>query len=155
MSRRPIVHNLHLARLADDGYALEVDAEGVLLVKYVPYVTSACEVKMGMILVRLTTAGSIDDIMGFPDHTVFFVGEMPCDEQGQPLTSIVIGSQRTSLTTRLSYDHHFSSKPAAGGYPSMYAQVRQYVTILESYAQHLDPRGNGEGRAAAHPERGC
>jgi len=122
-----------------DGYALEVDSEGVLLVKHVPYVTPARKVKQGTILFRLTTAGSIDDIVGFPDHTAFFVGETPCDDEGHPLTKIIVGSQHTQLTPRLAYDHYFSSKPGPAGYPSMFAQVRQYVTILESYAQRLEP----------------
>ena len=139
MSRPLIARNADLARLADEGYALEVDLEGVLLVKHVPYVTPAHEVKQGTILIRLTTAGSIDDIVGFPDHTAFFVGETPCDDKGHPLTKIIIGSQHTQLTPRLAYDHYFSSKPGPAGYPSMYAQVRQYVTILESYAQRLEP----------------
>jgi len=139
MSQRPIARSADLARLVDDGYALDVDSEGVLSVKYVPYVTPAREVKQGTILFRLTTAGSIDDIVGFPDHTAFFVGETPCDDEGHPLTKIIVGSQRTQLTPRLAYDHYFSSKPGPAGYPSMSAQVRQYVTILESYAQRLEP----------------
>lgn len=139
MSRLPIDRNADLTRLADEGYALEVDPESVLLVKQVPYVTPAREVKRGTILGRLKTAGSIDDIVSFHDHTVFFAGEMPCDDQGRPLTKVVIGSQHTQLTPRLSYDHYFSSKPGPDGYPSMYDQVRQYVTILESYAQRLEP----------------
>lgn len=139
MSRLPIARNADLARLADEGYALEVDPESVLLVNHVPYVTPAREVKRGTILGRLKTAGSIDDIVSFHDHTVFFAGEMPCDDQGRPLTKVVIGSQRTQLTPRLAYDHYFSSKPGPEGYPSMYDQVRQYVTILESHAQRLEP----------------
>jgi hypothetical protein len=90
-------------------------------------------------MAKVTTAGSIDDIVGFPDHTVFFAGEMPCDHAGQPLTRVVISSTRTALTPRLFYDHHFSQKPGPAGYASMYDQVRHYVTILESFAQRLDP----------------
>jgi hypothetical protein len=139
MSQRPIARNADLARLVDEGYVLEVDLEGVLLIKHVPYVTPASKVKEGTILFRLTTAGSIDDIVGFPDHTAFFVGETPCDHEGHPLTKIIVGSQRTQLPPGLVYDHYFSSTPGPAGYPSMYAQVRQYVTILESFAQRLEP----------------
>jgi hypothetical protein len=139
MSRPPIDRNLHLARLADEGYALDVDPDGVLLVRLVPYVTPRREVKTGTIMAKVTTAGSIDDIVAFPDHTVFFAGEMPCDYEGRPLNRVVISSQRTALTPRLAYDHHFSQKPGPAGYASMYDQIRHYVTILESYAQRLDP----------------
>lgn len=139
MLRPPIARNPHLARLADEGYAVGVDPEGVLLVKHVPYVTATREVRRGTILARVTTAGSIDDIVGFPDHTVYFSGELPCDHHGQPLRSVVISSAHTQLTPNLSFDHHFSSKPGPQGYASMYDQVRQYVSILESYAQRIDP----------------
>src|SRR4051812_15795163 len=139
MCRQPIARNTDLTHLVDDGYALEIDRDGVLLVNHVPYVTPERRVKRGTIVFRLTTAGSIDDVVGFPDHTAFFMGEIPCDDEGRPLTKIVVGSQQTQLTTRVAYDHYFSSKPGPEGYSSMYAQVRQYVMILESYAQRLEP----------------
>lgn len=140
MSLLPIARNPALARLADEGYALGIDSEGVLLVHHVPYVTATREVKRGTILGKLTLAGSIDDIAGFQDHSVYFVGEMPCDDQGRGLTKIVIDSQGGPLTSRLTYSHRFSSKPpGSSGYGSMDAQIRQYVTILESYAQRLEP----------------
>lgn len=144
MSRRLIDRNANFARLADEGYALDVDREGVLLVRQVPYVTTARAVKRGTIIAKVTTAGSIEDIVGFPDHTVFFAGEMPCDHDGRPLTNMVIASQHTALTPRVAYDHHFSHKPGPAGYPSMYQQIRQYVTILESYAQRLDPQASAK-----------
>lgn len=94
----PIARNRELTRLADDGFALEVDPEGVLLVHHVPYVTSAREVKFGTMLVRVTTSGSVADIVGFPDHTVFFAGETPCDDRGVPLFKVINSSQHTQLS---------------------------------------------------------
>lgn len=135
----PIARNPDLARLAGEGYALEVDQEGVLVVRHVPYVTPAREVKRGSLMLKLVLAGSIDDIKGFPDHTACFAGEVPCDHEGRPLAAIINQSERVAMSSRLTRDHYFSSKPGPNGYPSMYAQVKQYITILESHARRIDP----------------
>lgn len=139
MSRQPIAHNVDLTRLENEGYALDVDIEGFLLVKNIPYVTKERQVKSGTIIGRIKTSGTIDDIIGFHDHTVHFIGDIPCDHNGNPLTKVVIGSSSYPLGTRITANHHFSSKPGPQGYPSMYAQIRQYATILESYAHKIDP----------------
>lgn len=138
MSRQPIAHNTDLTRLENEGYALDVDHEGYLVVKGVPYVTRNREVRRGTIVGKLVTRGTVDDIVGFQDHTVHFAGEMPCDDKGCPLTNVVIDSNRQQLGTRIWVDHRFSSKPGPQGYPSMYSQIKQYVTILESYAHRID-----------------
>lgn len=138
MSRQPIARNADLLRLEAEGYALEIDVEGYLLVKHVPYVTRTLKVKRGSIVVKLVTRGTIDDIEKFKDHTVYFTGELPCDECGQPLTKVVINSERRQLGTRIWIDHQFSRKPISGAYTSMYAQIKQYATILESYAQRIE-----------------
>jgi hypothetical protein len=137
MLRQLIARNADLTRLENEGYALEVDIEGYLLVKNVPYVTQRREVKRGTIVGQLVTSG--DEIVRFVDHTVHFIGDIPCDHGGAPLTQIVINSDTRPLGTRISVNHQFSSKPGPDGYPSMYAQVKQYATILESHAQRLEP----------------
>lgn len=139
MSQQPIARNADLTRLENEGYALDVDLEGYLLVKNVPYVTRQREVKRGMVVGKLVTSGTVDDILRFEDHTVSFAGDIPCDHEGTPLTNIVIDSTTRQLGTRLVVNHRFSSKPGPSGYPSMYAQIRQYVTILESHAQRVEP----------------
>lgn len=139
MSRQPIARNPDLSRLQDEGYALETDPQGYLLVLNVPYVNAAREVRRGTIVGTFKHSGTMDDIIGFQDHSVRFVGEMPCDHTGAPLTKLVVGSGRTTLAPGIEVDHHFSQKPGPDGYPSIYAQVKQYITILESQAQRLDP----------------
>jgi hypothetical protein len=139
MSRQPIARNADLSRLQNEGYALEVNLQGYLLVRNVPYVTAAREIRRGTIVGALRTRGTIDDIVDFHDHTMRFVGEMPCDHTGTPLTKLVISSSREVLVPGIEVHHQFSQKPGPNGYPSIYDQVRQYVTILESQAQRLDP----------------
>lgn len=157
MSRQPIAHNADLTRLENEGYALDVDLEGYLLVKNVPYVTRNREVKRGTIVGKLVTSGTVENIVGFQDHTVHFTGELPCDDQGNPLTKVVIGSNRLQLGTRIFVDHHFSSKPGPQGYPSIYAQIKQYVTILESYAHRINPDVTAKTGpvVSSDPEEAC
>lgn len=139
MSRIPIARNSDLTRLEEEGYALTVASEGYLLVRNVPYVTRERVVKHGTLVGAVTTKGTIEDIVHFRDHTLFFAGEMPCNYDGVPLNKLVINSERRQLTAGITVDHQFSQKPGRQGYPSMYAQVKQYATILESQAQRLEP----------------
>jgi hypothetical protein len=152
MSRRPTVPNADLSRLEDEGYALEIDSQGYLLVKNVPYVNPAREVGRGMIVGQVVT--SVDEIVRFVDHTVYFAGETPCDAMGQPLQKIILSSNREQLGTGIWVDHRFSSKPGPNGYPSMYAQVKQYVTILESQAQRIEPTATARTGpvVSSHPD---
>lgn len=138
MSRRLIALNPDLSRLEDEGYALEVRPPCYLLVRNVPYVNPAREIKRGTIVGILTLGGTLENIVSFQDHTVRFDGEMPCDHDGRPLTKLVISSAPADLTEDIHVGHHFSQKPGPNGYPSIYDQVKQYVTILESQAQRLD-----------------
>lgn len=139
MSRPPIARNADLSRLESEGYALEVHPQGYLLVRNVPYVSPARVVQLGTIVGVLTTRGTVEDIVGFQDHTVLFTGEMPCDHTGKSLTRLVVDSERREPAPGITTWHRFSQKPGPDGYPSMYAQVKQYVTILEMHAQRLDP----------------
>lgn len=134
MSARPISHSQDLARLAEEGYELEV-RDGFLLVHHVPYATSDQEVAFGILVSSLTTAG---DETATPDtHAVSFIGGTPCNRDGEPLDSIIIGGAHEPGPD-LKADHQFSSKPAEG-YPDYYEKVTSYVLILSAPAQALQP----------------
>lgn len=142
MSQQLIVHNADLKRLKDEGYTIDVDGEGFLLVRNIPYVTRERDVKLGVIVGRLETSGY--EIVRFVDHTVYFIGDIPCDYDGEPLTKIVINSTQQQVGSRIMVNHQFSSKPGPSGYVSMYAQIKQYITILESHAQKLQPEATAK-----------
>jgi hypothetical protein len=153
MSRPLIARNADLTRLEDEGYPLAVDGQGYLLVRNVPYVDPAREVKRGT-LVFTFRSGVIDEGSRFTDHTAFFQGEVPCDYRGRPLAKLVIGSVRQQLGTGIWVDHHFSQKPGPEGYPSMYEQVKHYVDIIGAHAQRLDGTATVKTGpvVAQHPE---
>ncbi len=154
MSGQLIAHSPDLLRLAEEGYELGFRAGGaVLTVSHVPYVTAGVEVKCGTIVCPLTLAG---DATVTPDtHTVYFIGEAPCDEHGRVL-NVVHSTARQTVAEDIEVDHMFSSKPAPtaeapAGYPDHYEKITSYVSVLLGPAQVLNPevspqtfRGGGE-----------
>jgi len=125
-------------KLRDEGYDVEI-RHGYLLVKDVPYVNARKEVRRGILVSKLTTAGP--DAVGPPeDHTVWFAGEYPCDKDGNGLAKIVNSSERKQLGDSLVVHHYFSSKPVGTGvYPTYYEKMTAYVAMLASHAQALEP----------------
>ena len=136
MSQRPINRSADLKRLRDEGYDLEIRS-GCLLVKDVPYVNSAKEVRRGILVIKLVLAG---DQTGSPDtHVAYFSGDHPCNEDGSEIAKIKHGSNAHSLAEGVAVNHSFSAKPKpADSYPDYYAQVTTYVAILSGPAQRID-----------------
>src|SRR4051794_28859365 len=90
MSTGLISRSPDLARLRDDGYEVEVRA-GHLLVRHVPYLDASGQVQFGTLASTLTLAGETTQR---PDtHVTYFVGDAPCDTQGNVLNKIIIGHQ--------------------------------------------------------------
>lgn len=135
MSQQLINRSPDLKRLRDEGYDLETRGS-YLLVKHVPYVNSAKEVKLGMLVSELTLAG---DVTTKPNnHVAYFAGHYPCNKDGSGIVKIRHQSQRQELDREIVVDHSFSSKPSEG-YSDYYHKMATYVAILSSPAQSLDP----------------
>src|SRR4051794_19175883 len=102
MSHRLISHSPDLKRLRDEGYEVEI-RHGHLLLNHVPYVDQQRQVKRGTLVSTLTLAG---DQTATPDtHVAMFVGELPCDRDGQVLTQILHSSGHQVLAEGLEIDH--------------------------------------------------
>lgn len=135
MSQQLINRNDDLKRLRDEGYDVETRAS-YLLIKHVPYVNSAKEVKFGMLVSELSLAG---DVTIKPStHVAYFTGDYPCNKDGSEIAKIRHQSQRQELDRDLVVNHSFSSKPPEG-YSDYYHKMTTYVAILSSPAQSLDP----------------
>ena len=146
MSRPLIAHSPDLRRLAEEGYEFEI-RDGLLLVHHVPYVNETREVKLGTLVSTLVLAG---DVTTTPEtHTVHFIGEKPCDEQGRVLTGVVHSSGRQTLADGVEVDHMFSSKPAPtseapAGYRDYHEKLTSYINMLLGPAQALDPSASAQ-----------
>ncbi|MFO1514337.1 MAG: ThiF family adenylyltransferase [Verrucomicrobiota bacterium] len=140
MSQKLVNLNPDLSQVRADGYNIAVSKSGRLLIRDVPYVNAAKQVKRGIIAMDLDLAG--EKTTEPQSHVVFFVGEYPCSIDGAPLPGV---SQNTNqaLGDGLTPNHQISRKPTtgpnAGKYHDYYHKVTTYVAIICGPAQVLDP----------------
>ena len=137
MSQQLISRSPDLKRLRDEGYDVEVRS-GHLLMKDVPYVNAAKEVKLGTLVSELTLAG---DVTSAPStHVAHFMGEHPCVKDGSLIARIKNESREQKLAEGVVIQHSFSSKPLSGAYKDYHEKMTTYAAIISSQAQALDPR---------------
>lgn len=138
MSHRVITLSPDLKRLRDEGYNIEVK-HAHLLVHDVPYVNSVREISRGILVAPLSLAG--DRTAAPPNHMLHFIGEHPCDHEGNIITAIKHSSERKALAEGIIVDHWFSGIHATKiNYPDYYEKIKNYVLIIESPAQAIDYR---------------
>jgi ThiF family len=124
-----------LRRLRDEGFALEVKGS-YLIVHGIPYVDAARVVQLGQLVTELTLAG---DLTATPaTHVIYFVGDHPCDTNGNEIAQIKHASQRQPLADGLVIDHSFSNRPGAG-YRDYHEKITRYVDIICAHAEAIDP----------------
>ena len=134
MSRTLISLSTDLKRLDDDGYEIEVRG-GYVLVKHVPYVAEDRDIRYGILISTLALAG---DVTTKPDsHTVWFMGSIPCDQNGHSLEASLVAGHRQELDNGLVADYLFSRKPAAG-YSDYYHKMTTYEEFISKYAKLID-----------------
>ena len=137
MSRELLNRNSDLKRLRDEGYLVQIKG-GLLLLRGVPYVNEAKQVRMGTLISTLTLAG---DLTQLPDtHVVYFDGEPPCTADGVKIP-IVHQSQDFNLGNEVVAKCSFSRKPE-GGYKDYYEKMSTYAAILSAPAEQLKPGAN-------------
>lgn len=134
MSHRLISRSLDLKRLRDEGYDVAIVADH-LVVRDVPYVNSAREIKRGILISTLKLAGDVTDA---PDgHVVLFAGEQPCNTDGLEIAQIKHQTGRNELGNGLVADRSFSNRPKAG-YSDYHAKMTRYVDIISAPARAID-----------------
>jgi hypothetical protein len=135
MSQQRVSRSPDLKRLRDEGYAVEVKSNH-LLVKDIPYVNAQKVVCRGTIVSELTEAGEVTTTPG--THTVMFIGDHPCNKDGSEIAQIKHTSERKDLGNGLVVNHSFSNKPP-GGYKDYYEKVTRYIDIISHPALSIDP----------------
>jgi hypothetical protein len=123
-------------RLLDEDFCLSFEGNH-LIVEHVPYVTVDRIVAYGKLALPVTFSGDqVQDVSG--DHRIWWVGNQPCDEVGQPLAGPSLDSH--AITADLIAQFMISSKPkGAGVFPTTYDKVVSYVRVLSHPAISLDP----------------
>jgi hypothetical protein len=141
MSPGPISLSADLKRLRDEGYDIAVSPNGQLLIRDIPYVTADLAVARGVMVSTLNLAG---EVTTQPDtHVVHFIGELPCDRGGKPLSKVVVGTAMVDIGTEPVAAHTFSSKPPTG-YPDYYEKMTTYIKIVSGPAQAFDPKATAQ-----------
>lgn len=125
MSHRLIAHSKDLLELRNGGFHLEV-RNGYLLVKDVPYVTSAGLVREDGVLVSQLETEVTDgqEVTKKPSkHVAYWIGEHPCHANGDKIRSFENPSGPTDLGDGLTVTFTFSAK----------ADYRDYIHKMQAY----------------------
>lgn len=135
MLQELINHSPDLRQLTDEGYNLEYKG-GYLLIHHIPYVNSLKEVKMGTLVSSLTLSGNTTQK---PDnHIMHFIGDQPCNENGEVITAITHGEYPQNLGNDIISERSFSNKPA-NGYENYYEKFNRYAEIISAPAKAINP----------------
>jgi len=140
MSASRVARSGDLQRLEAEGYALTINESPLYLLVDVPYVTAARKIACGAIASDLTTAGDSLDVP--QTHVAYFIGaidgEMPCDQNGEPLQRLVHQGGPIDLGGGLVASFGFSEKPTPM-YADYYEKMTHYCALIAGYAQAIDP----------------
>lgn len=135
MSAQLINRSSDLLHLREDGYDIAIVADH-LVVRSVPYVGAERTIRLGTLVSELTLANDCTTRPG--THVMHFIGEYPCDADGQRLEKIFNQTASRDLGAGLIIVHSFSSKPPEG-YPDYYEKATAYIAMITSPAQAIDP----------------
>jgi hypothetical protein len=139
MSRAIVARSPDLHRLWGEGYDINLTASSHLIIDRVPYVTPTKTVSYGRLVSKVDFRVDGTAVNPVADHTVFFAGETPCDQYGQPLNSIINQQDKFELETGLTAQFRFSSKPSdTGQYHNYYDKMTSYVRLLTGHALALE-----------------
>lgn len=138
MSQKLVDRNPDLKRLRDKGYDVDIDVvTGYLTVGSVPYVTASKQIKRGTLVSTLELQQERTVKPG--DHTVYFIGEVPCDQHGAELPIVNDKNVKVALRPDVVATCQFSSKPWPNGYTDYYEKLTTYIKLLLHEAQAIDP----------------
>lgn len=130
-----INHSPDLKRLQDEGYKLEL-RDKHLLVHRIPYVNSSSEIGEGVLVTDLELAGNKTTK---PDnHVIHFMGDQPCDKDGNIITSIKHNTTTRDLSKGITVNRSFSNKPKPNGYKDYYHKITRYIGIISAPAISMD-----------------
>jgi hypothetical protein len=140
MLRDAVARSPDIRRLWEEGYELRLTPGNHLVVDRIPYVAADKSVKQGRLVMKVEFTAEDVAFNAAADHTAYFIGEAPCDENGQRLIKVINSEASFELETGLTAQFRFSSKPPEGtGYPDYHRKVTDYVGLLLGHAIALEP----------------
>ena len=136
MSRELFARNADLKRLQDEGYFLQLRGP-YLVMRDVPYVNAAQEVRRGTLVSTLELAG--DTTRPPQDHQVWFDGDYPCHADGRPIEAIRHTSENFNLGHGVTAKHRFSSKPDGQLPRDYHHKLATYAGVISGPAAVRQP----------------
>ncbi|QTV06743.1 ThiF family adenylyltransferase [Faecalibacter bovis] len=136
MLQQLINRNMDIERLATEGYSVNF-IDGHLVLEHIPYVNQDKQIKWGALVAPLNLK---DDYTLDPptDHVINFMGEFPCDNEGNRINGILLG-ENIDLSSNLKTNYSFSNKPPEG-FTNYYDKFIHYTKIISQYAQEIDAK---------------
>lgn len=135
MSQALINRSPDLTKLQSEDYRIEA-CSGYLTVHYIPYLNENKEIKSGTLVMALNDSGNIT--IKPKDHTAYFIGEQPCNNDGSFVTSLVNSPKKQHLYANVVSDFYLSCHPDNRVYADYYDKVTTYCNIISSPAINLD-----------------
>ena len=131
---RPIDHSEDLIRLQNDGVVFSIVGDNLLVVPGIPYLAPTSELKVGTLIMPLTTSG--ERILPPSDHTADWAGEYPSNINGTPINGLVNGPVSKQFGHELQTDYFLSCKPVTnnGRYKDYYEKVTMYLHMISAPA---------------------
>lgn len=149
MSAALIARNADLKRLRDEGYFVSIKGSSLLL-REVPYVNEARQVKRGILVCPLDLAG--DNTVRPGDHQVQFIGDRPCNHDGSPMKKLIGGEVNNAIAPGLVARFSFSHKPACGYYVDYHEKMSAYATMLSAQAAWIEAGADARANRVQEPE---
>ncbi len=148
MSPAPFARSADLKRLREEGYLVQIKGN-LLVLREVPYLNANKELKRGALVSTLNLAG---DVTRVPEtHVMHWIGEYPCNVDGQPIEALRHQDNPNELGHGLVARHGFSNKPE-GGYRDYHHKMTTYVAVISGPATTLSPGVSARGNAVPEEE---
>lgn len=146
MQQQLINRSPDLKRLQQEGFELEI-VEGYAIVHHIPYLDRNKCLHFGKLISSLNMS---DNRTITPnDHVIYFMGDHPCDKDGNRIAGISHAEPNQRLSNEIIMNYSFSNKPQAG-YFDYYQKFKRYIDIIIAPAISMHP----EVKAQTHIVRG-
>ncbi|MCB2178828.1 ThiF family adenylyltransferase [bacterium] len=137
LSEEIIAQSPDLSTLREQGFDIEVILGTILVLRNVPYVNRDKNVNFGTLVSPLELAGN--KTIPPTNHQTWFIGEHPCDGEGNEIQGIKHGSNKKAWGGGVITDHDFSAKPHGNGrYRDYEEKMGTYFRIISGPAEQLD-----------------
>lgn len=148
MSPAPFARSADLKLLREEGYLVQIKGN-LLVLREVPYLNAKKELKRGTLVSTLNLAG--DETRPPETHVMHWIGEFPCNVDGQPIEALRHQDHPTNLGHGLIVNHGFSNKPE-GSYRDYHHKMTTYLAVISGPATTLSPGVSARSNAVPDEE---